>query len=451
LPFVFLNQHPFSVFVNRYRDLDPSIRAECVRSIGLWFKKYPGHFLDGTYLRYVGWVLSDSNTQVRLEAVKSLSGVYENADYIGSVQTFTERFKPRLVEMAARDTELAVRVAVIGILGAIDAHQLLEDDQREELCILVFDEDAKVRKAVSEFVRGVWVEIVEEVLGKGKVGKQERTRAGVKALGKLLVRLSKPLGKKAAIAEDDEDSFNGVPASAALRRVREVAALVGAEQRGRIALAVEALWEDVEPVSDWETLLDILLLDHSANAEGGDEPMGRRTKGNKANSDSVAEAWRLEEVEEAVLLEVFVASLRKARASAASAKKVRGPSVVRWIVVYALRLQGEEDTVVSDITRALTKSLPLLFTKHQTDEARIAVVLSIPLLMNLDLYLEMRITAVSHVIGFSFVKLTSRSGLCQPVGRHRQAVHFPLVASRSLACRGGYPPPYGCDESVQHK
>ena len=314
--------------MNRYRDLDPSIRAECVRSIGLWFKKYPGHFLDGTYLRYVGWVLSDSNTQVRLEAVKSLSGVYENADYIGSVQTFTERFKPRLVEMAARDTELAVRVAVIGILGAIDAHQLLEDEQREELCILVFDEDAKVRRAVSEFVRGVWAEIVEDVLGNGKVGKQERTRAGVKALGKLLVRLSKPLSKKAAIAEDEEDSFNGVPSSSALRRVREVAALVGAEQRGRIALAVEALWDDVEPVSDWETLLDILLLDHSANTEGGEETLGRRSKGNKPNSDSVAEAWRLEEVEEAVLLEVFVASLRKAKASAASAKKVRYPVTV---------------------------------------------------------------------------------------------------------------------------
>ena len=438
--------------MNRYRDLDPSIRAECVRSIGLWFKKYPGHFLDGTYLRYVGWVLSDSNTQVRLEAVKSLSGVYENADYIGSVQTFTERFKPRLVEMAARDTELAVRVAVIGILGAIDAHQLLEDDQREELCILVFDEDAKVRKAVSEFVRGVWAEIVEEVLGKGKVGKQQRTRAGVKALGKLLVRLSKPLGKKAAIAEDDEDSFNGVPSSSALRRVREVAALVGAEQRGRIALAVEALWDDVEPVSDWETLLDILLLDHSANTEGGDESLGRRTKGNKANSDSVVEAWRLEEVEEAVLLEVFVASLRKARASAASAKKVRDSIWCAAIVIYTLPLQGEEDTVVSDITRALTKSLPLLCTKHQTDEARIAVVLSIPLLMNLDLYLEMRMTAVSRVTGFSSSsKLTSGSGLCQPVGRHHEAIHFSLVASRSLACRGGNPPSYGCDQSVQHK
>ena len=406
--------------MNRYRDLDPSIRAECVRSIGLWFKKYPGHFLDGTYLRYVGWVLSDSNTQVRLEAVKSLSGVYENADYIGSVRTFTERFKPRLVEMAARDTELAVRVAVIGILGAIDGHQLLEDEQREELCILVFDEDAKVRKAVSEFVRGVWAELVEEVQGSGKVGKQERTRAGIKALGKLLVRLSKPLGKKAAIAEDEDDSFNGATASPALRRVREVAALVGAEQRGRIALAVEALWDDVEPVSDWETLLDILLLDHSANTEGGDDSRGRRSKGNKTSSDLVAgEAWRLEEVEEAVLLEVFVASLRKAKASAASAKKVRAPTQVLDCKFMALCLQGEEDTVVSDITRALIKSLPLLFTKHQTDEARIAVVLSIPLLMNLDLYLEMRMTAVSRVTSFSSsVELTSYSGLCQPVGRH---------------------------------
>jgi len=229
--------------------------------------------------------------------------------------------------MATRDTELAVRVAVIGILGAIDAHQLLEDDQREELCMLVFDEDAKVRKAVSEFVRGVWAETVEEVLGSGKAGKQERTRAGIKALGRLLVRLSKPLGEKAAIAEDDEDPFNGAASSSALRRVREVAALVGAEQRGRIALAVEALWEDVEPVSDWNSLLDILLMDHTANAEGGDEARGRRLKGHRTSSDTVAGgAWRLEEVEEAVLLEVFVASVRKAKASAASAKKVRAPT-----------------------------------------------------------------------------------------------------------------------------
>jgi cohesin complex subunit SA-1/2 len=324
LRFAPTSERSFSVFVNRYRDLDPSIRAECVRSIGLWFKKYPGHFLDGTYLRYVGWVLSDANTLVRLEAVKSLSGVYENSDYVSSLQTFTERFKPRLVEMATRDTELAVRVAVIGVLGAIDAHQLLEDEQREELCMLIFDEDVKVRKAVSEFVRGVWAEIVEEHLAGGKVGKQERTRAGIKALGKLLVRLAKLLGKKAIVAEDEEESLNGVTPSPTLRRVREVAAFVGTEQRGRIGLAVEALWDDVESINDWEALLDILLLDHSAGSDSIQGPRGRRLKSSKGNTDSGAsEPWRLEEVEEAVLLEVFVASLGKAKATAAAAKKVR--------------------------------------------------------------------------------------------------------------------------------
>lgn len=319
------SKQSFSVFVNRYRDLDPSIRAECVHSIGLWFKKYPGHFLDGTYLRYVGWVLSDANTHVRLEAVKALSGVYEISEYIGSLQTFTERFKPRLVEMATRDTELAVRVTVIGVLGAIDAHQLLEDEQREELCMLVFDEEAKVRKAVSAFVRGVWAEIVEEQMAGRKAGKQERIRAGIKALGKLLVRLAKPLGKKAIVAEEEEESIDEATTSFPMsRRVREVAALVGTEQRGRIALAVEALWDDVESVSDWEALLDVLLLDHSAGTEAIHESRGRRSKSNKGSTDSaVDEVWRLEEVEETILLEVFVASLGKARANAAAAKKVR--------------------------------------------------------------------------------------------------------------------------------
>jgi hypothetical protein len=66
---------------------------------------------------------------------------------------------------------------------------------------------------------------------------------------------------------------------------------------------------------------------------------------------------------------------------------------------------------VSDTTRALIKSLPGLFAKHQTDEARIAVVLSIPLLMNLDLYLEMRMTVVGPLVGIAFIKLTCLAGL----------------------------------------
>lgn len=57
--------------------------------------------------------------------------------------------------------------------------------------------------------------------------------------------------------------------------------------------------------------------------------------------------------------------------------------------------QGDVENVTNDITRELIKALPRLFIKHQTDQNRIADVLVIPTLMNLDLYLEMRMIAVS--------------------------------------------------------
>ncbi|TFK75680.1 hypothetical protein BDN72DRAFT_450080 [Pluteus cervinus] len=373
----FLKEFVDGVFVHRYRDLDPNIRAECVRSIGLWFKKYPSHFLDASYLRYVGWVLSDSNTHVRLEAVKALIGVYDQSDYLGSLNHFTERFKPRLIEMATGDTELTVRVAVIQVLSALDSHSLLEDDEREKLCLLLFDGEAKVRKSVSKFVRGVWVEAVEERFsGHGKVSDEDRTRAGMKSLAILLVKWGKALDKMSGEPEDTgSDAEGNDEAQTPGSRRREVAALVETDQRGRTALAVEALWEEVEPVSDWESLLDVLLLDHSAAQEGNEGPSRGRTRPNGKNNtrgDSIDEAWRLDEVEESMLLEVLVAALRRARTEVVGSKK------------------GEEETVNNDVTRALIKGLPRLFVKHQSDPSRIADVLWIPTLMNLDLYLEMR-------------------------------------------------------------
>ncbi|KAG5641552.1 hypothetical protein DXG03_004787 [Asterophora parasitica] len=373
----FLKEFVDGVFVHRYRDLDPNIRAECVRAIGLWFKKFPGHFLDATYLRYVGWVLSDSNTHVRLEAVKSLSGVYDQADYIGSLNHFTERFKPRLIEMATSDTEVPVRVAVLQVLGAIEGHSLLEDEDRETLCLLVFDEEAKVRKAVGQFVKGVWEETVEErLVGKKKLSKEDRQRAGLKGFAMLLVKWCQ---NTVGIGDDEDTQEDNteVEGAAQANKRRGVAALVAMEQRGRTAHAVEALWDEVEIVRDWESLLDLLLLDHSA-AEGEESQETTSRSRGRANGithtpdSTVDEAWRLEDLEESILLEVLVAALRRAKAEAAGGKK------------------GEEETITNDITRELIKGLPRLFIKHQTDQHRITDVLSIPVLMNLDLYLEMR-------------------------------------------------------------
>jgi cohesin complex subunit SA-1/2 len=297
--------------------------------MGFWFKKYPGHFLDGAYLRYVGWVLSDSSTQVRLEAVKSLSNVYQQSEYIVSLNHFTERFKPRLIEMAIGDTELAVRVAVIQVLGAIDEQSLLEEDEREKMCLLVFDEEAKVRKAVGRFVKGVWDEGVEERLTvKKKPSEKDKERTGIKVFGSLLVKWGKALDKAAADSRADGDGADkeSLSSGEGSSRVRnpQVVSLMGSTQKGRTALAVEALWNEVDPVSDWESLLDVLLLDHSAGGEEGTGgSRGRKGHTKQAAEGSVVEdVWRLEEEEESLLLEALLATLTRARAEVVGAKKV---------------------------------------------------------------------------------------------------------------------------------
>jgi len=58
------------------------------------------------------------------------------------------------------------------------------------------------------------------------------------------------------------------------------------------------------------------------------------------------------------------------------------------------------------MTRALIKGLPRLFAKHQTDSNRVADVLLIPQLMNVDLYLEMRMIPVRSPPLRSYPELT---------------------------------------------
>lgn len=48
-----------AVFMHRYRDAEAIIRMECIRSLGVWMSTLPEYFLEGNYLRYIGWMLTD--------------------------------------------------------------------------------------------------------------------------------------------------------------------------------------------------------------------------------------------------------------------------------------------------------------------------------------------------------------------------------------------------------
>ena len=306
---------------------------ECVHALGQWLKKYPEQFLDTMYLRYIGWVLSDSDNHVRLEAVKSLTGVYEQTDYVHSVTNFTDRFKSRLLEMATSDIDLSIRVAVIRVLGDIESHFPLEEEEKEKLCLLLFDEEPRIRRAISHFVKTVWEEEVDEKLSAlRKPSEKDKERVGIKALAELLVKWGKALdsisgdAEESEIGDEDTETGEGINGKRQSKRRKELIALVAAEDRGRISMAVEALWDEVGSVSDWENLLELLLLDHSASEDENQVgPSRKRPRVNgKSHKDDfyVDESWRLEEAEETVLLEILVAAIRMAKEESTGGKKV---------------------------------------------------------------------------------------------------------------------------------
>jgi len=287
------------------------------------------------------------HTTVRLEAVKSLQSLYAKSEYLVTIQHFTERFKPRLISIATSDADLSVRVAVIHVLRAIDSAGLLDEDQRSALCLLIFDDETRVRKAISAFIKGIWEETLKERL----VGRDEEDDSpvvrlsGIKALASLLVGWDWTLEKHG----DDAESTSNQDGEHERGTQQPTLATSNSVSKGRTSLAVEALWDEVDAVRDWQTLLDILILDHSSSgkgdrAEGPSSPYKMRGKKGKnasssnkskgrgghsapavngADDDLVDEAWRLEDDEERSLVDVLIACLEKTLADQATKKSVR--------------------------------------------------------------------------------------------------------------------------------
>lgn len=139
------------VFVHRYRDIDPRIRVDCVTYLSDWIWTYPEVFLDGQHLRYLGWVLSDTSAPTRLEVSKQLQRIFKDDSKTAGLRQFTERFRPRMVEMATRDGDANVRCATVDLLNIIRDKGLLEPDDIDSVGQLIFDVDPKIRKAVAPF------------------------------------------------------------------------------------------------------------------------------------------------------------------------------------------------------------------------------------------------------------------------------------------------------------
>ena len=139
-----------SIFVHRYKDTMPDVRCSCAAHLGEWLPIDPASCFRDEYLKYLGWMCSDRDTNVRREIVKSIDKLLEAKDvsHQAKLVNFIERFTERFIEMAVGDVDDAVCVLALKLLrhlqrkGLLDA--VMSEDQLDRVDEVVFDSSASL-------------------------------------------------------------------------------------------------------------------------------------------------------------------------------------------------------------------------------------------------------------------------------------------------------------------
>lgn len=365
------------VYVHRYRDVDPRIRIDSVIALADWIIAYPDKFFDGTKLRYLGWVLSDANPPTRIEVLHQLARLFKDENKLAGLKTFTERFRPRIVEMATHDAENNVRAAAVELLDILREAGFLEPDDIDSVGKLIFDADAKVRKSVvgffAENVNAAYDALVEDMGGEEVLnealappdGDEEEYHNPRLEWLKLKCLVDQLLSY-------DEDEAE-LPSQ--IQRISASGAelgLITAGVESRRSLAAQALYDAIPETRSWEVLAGYLLYDHSQATQNG------------TSDDAEAmlrQNCQLEERHETVLLDVLNASVHLRLHRLAEAQKDRKKT-------KAQRDSDKEDQ--SDMARRLSLLIPQLLKKFGALPEAAALCLRLERELNLEVFQELR-------------------------------------------------------------
>ncbi|XP_034612973.1 cohesin subunit SA-3 isoform X2 [Trachemys scripta elegans] len=219
------------VFVHRYRDLVPEIRAICIEEMGNWMQSYSASFLTDSYLKYIGWTLHDKQREVRLKCLKALQGLYRNREMAARMELFTSRFKGRMVSMVL-DKEPDVGVEAIKLLTLIlqNMEEMLTDEDCEAVYPVVYASNRALAAAAGEFLYKKQFDLDWEA------GKEKGRRGGSRDFFRLLL-----------------------------------AFFIESELHEHAAYLVDSLWDCAAPLlKDWDGLTH-LLLEESPEEGWGDQ------------------------------------------------------------------------------------------------------------------------------------------------------------------------------------
>lgn len=338
--------------MHRYRDADAIIRAECARDLGKWMLKSPSHFLEGPYLRYLGWTLSDKDRQVRLESVKSLIKIYATDDLTAHLKQFAERFRNRLCEMACFDVDTAVRVQAITVITHFHDHGILQDAHEARILPLLFHAEERVRRAVAPLVADYIEEDAKAVSAKSR-RKSDLNNVSWSVLKRCMTFLHEK-GQQHIQPLDVDEEMDEIVA-----QTRQSSN----DLRDRVEIAIAALYPVMEVLRDYNNLVSYASFDHT------------RRKGEPQEGEGLAEAIRLTEPEESLFLQSLVV-VAKQHVQEAKAAKKGSTEVV--------------DDTIQETTRQLIPLLPKLFLRYGADPERLCQILRLPSHMKLDEYMELR-------------------------------------------------------------
>ncbi|KAM7331766.1 hypothetical protein ACRRTK_008474 [Alexandromys fortis] len=213
------------IFVHRYRDVLPEIRAICIEEIGYWMQSYSTSFLNDSYLKYIGWTLHDKHKEVRLKCVKALEGLYSNQELSTRMELFTNRFKDRMVSMVM-DKECEVAVEAIRLLTLIlkNMEGVLTNADCEKIYSIVYISNRAMASSAGEFV--YWKIFYPECEGKAVGGKERRRSSQAQ---RTFIHLL-------------------------------LAFFMESEHHNHAAYLVDSLWDCAQSyLKDWESLTSLLL------------------------------------------------------------------------------------------------------------------------------------------------------------------------------------------------
>jgi cohesin complex subunit SA-1/2 len=118
-----------AVFMNRYKDVNPHIRAATMMAMADWCAVRPDIYFDRKLLKYAAWTLNDKVPVVREAAITALlRPMKSNVDEIASMGGLIEKMAPRLADctidvdekVQERAMELLLVLSRTGILDAIE-------------------------------------------------------------------------------------------------------------------------------------------------------------------------------------------------------------------------------------------------------------------------------------------------------------------------------------------